>query len=85
MRVPPLLVFPCLLLLMTAAASSAYTGDDWRPIDPAHLSMKTPAVEKDADAEVIFWDVRIDDYSEDRVFTKDNHAITLKQASSTPQ
>ena len=34
---------------------------DWRPIDPAELAQKTPKVEPNADAEVIFWDVKIED------------------------
>lgn len=34
---------------------------DWRPIDPAELAQKTPKVEANADAEVIFWDVKIED------------------------
>src|SRR5215472_4928515 len=40
---------------------AAMTGDEWKPIDPSDLAMKTPVVEKDADAEAIFWEVRVDD------------------------
>lgn len=36
-------------------------GDEWRPIDPANLSLKAAVVEKDADAEALFWEVRVDD------------------------
>jgi hypothetical protein len=36
-------------------------GDDWKPLDPAHLTMKSPVVEKDADAEAIFWEVKVAD------------------------
>src|SRR5687767_6524359 len=36
---------------------------DWRPISPAELSGKAPVVEPDADAEAIFWEVRVDDSS----------------------
>jgi hypothetical protein len=39
----------------------AVFADDWKPVDPAEFATKTPVVEKDADAEVIFWEVRIDD------------------------
>jgi len=40
----------------------ARAGDgDWRPVDPGHLAMKAPTVEKDADAEAIFWDVSVED------------------------
>ena len=36
-------------------------GDEWRPLDPADLALKAPVVEKDADAEAIFWEVRLSD------------------------
>ena len=34
---------------------------DWRPVSPEELRQKTPKVEPNADAEVIFWDVKIED------------------------
>ncbi|MDQ3805911.1 MAG: DUF3857 and transglutaminase domain-containing protein [Acidobacteriota bacterium] len=49
----------CLLALPAAAAAPAYGEKDWLPLDPAHLAMKEPVVERDADAEVIFWEVRV--------------------------
>lgn len=36
-------------------------GEEWRPLDPSDLALKAPIVEPDADAEAIFWDIRIDD------------------------
>lgn len=42
----------------------ALAGDDWRAITPSELQMKTAKVETDADAEAIFWEVRVDDSSE---------------------
>jgi uncharacterized protein DUF3857/transglutaminase superfamily protein len=52
------------------------SGDDWKPIDPAHLALKNATVEKDADAEALFWEVRIDDNPEgDLIF---NHYIRVK-------
>jgi hypothetical protein len=42
-------------------ASGALFAADWKPIDPDDLSRKQPVVEKDADAEAIFWEVRIGD------------------------
>ncbi len=48
--------------LVTFNATTALTaGDDWRPLDPAELALKTSSVEKDADAEALFWEVRLDD------------------------
>jgi hypothetical protein len=49
----------CLTLALGPTALGA--GDDWKPVDPAELALKAPVVEKDADAEALFWEVRIDD------------------------
>ncbi|HEX8141649.1 MAG TPA: DUF3857 domain-containing protein [Pyrinomonadaceae bacterium] len=49
----------CLTLALAATALAA--GDEWKPVDPAELALKAPVVERDADAEAIFWEVRIDD------------------------
>jgi transglutaminase-like putative cysteine protease len=32
---------------------------DWKPVEPEELNRRVPVVEKDGDAEVIFWDVRV--------------------------
>lgn len=34
---------------------------DWRPVDPSELAQKTPRVDPNADAEAIFWDIRLED------------------------
>ena len=72
--------FPLLgvLLCLFAAfpASIAASGDDWKPIDPADLSLKSSTVEKEADAEGLFWEVRIDDNMDgDLIF---NHYLRVK-------
>ena len=63
MRFPRFFFFPlvavCLGLLATASAKAG--GDDWRPVDPAELALKTSSVEKDADAEALIWEVRVSD------------------------
>ena len=52
------------------------SGDDWKPIEPAHLALKSATVEKEADAEALFWEVRIDDNPEgDLIFT---HYLRVK-------
>src|SRR5262245_22722855 len=51
-------VVVCLALF---AAQLALGGDEWRAVDPAELALKAPTVEKDADAEALFWEVRLDD------------------------
>jgi hypothetical protein len=51
---------------LVIGASAHPVGDgDWRAVAPEELAMKTPKVEPDADAEAIFWEVRIDDSSDD--------------------
>lgn len=42
--------------LLLAPARAA----DWQPVDPTDLALKTPKVDRNADAEAIFWDVRVD-------------------------
>lgn len=52
-------------------AAPAFAGDnDWKPITPAELELKTPIVEKDADAEALFWEVRVDDGQPDELSLK---------------
>src|SRR5262245_51195422 len=48
------------LLALLILSRSAYAVE-WKAVDPAELAQKTPKVEASADAEVIFWDVRIED------------------------
>jgi hypothetical protein len=64
---PTRLLGAAILAAMLSAASpfevQARMGDPpvWRPVSQAELDMKTPKVEPDADAEAIFWEVRVDD------------------------
>ncbi|HET9713056.1 MAG TPA: hypothetical protein VFP64_14275, partial [Pyrinomonadaceae bacterium] len=56
-------LFVCLLAVTAAIAPNSATAaaEDWKPVDPAELALKSPTVEKEADAEGLFWEVRIDD------------------------
>src|SRR4030095_358914 len=56
------LLFICLSLVSATLISAQ--DKDWRPVTPEELATKAPVVEPDADAEAIFWEVRIDDSSE---------------------
>lgn len=71
------LLLPLFLLFFgLVSPAAAFAGDDWRPVDPADLALKAPVVEKDADAEAIFWEVKLDDNPEgDLIF---NHYIRIK-------
>ncbi len=52
---------------------------EWRPVEPALLSMKEPVVEKGADVEGIFWDVRVADARQgEEIQTQVRHYIRLK-------
>jgi hypothetical protein len=47
-----------IILLSTGIARA---GNDWKPVSADELAMKSPMVEKDADAEALFWEVTADD------------------------
>jgi transglutaminase-like putative cysteine protease len=63
-------------LILSLTALSVRAGDDWRPVSPGDLAGKTPVVEKDADAEAIFWEVRVDDSSAEELALK--HYVRVK-------
>lgn len=71
-----------LLLLMLAASTSAdwspvkAGGEEWRPVDPADIALKAAVVEPNADAEAIFWDIRIDDGGQSDLVL--NHYVRIK-------
>src|SRR6185295_9635063 len=69
-----------LLLLVSSAThwSSRVSagGEEWRPVDPADLALKSAVVEPNADAEAIFWDIRIDDGGENDLVL--NHNVRIK-------
>lgn len=79
MRTSPLLT--CLLgaivfLVLLPPVAILAAGDGWKPVAPSELALKTPVVEKDADAEALFWEVSVDDNPEgDLIFT---HYIRIK-------
>ena len=70
----PLVLLLCVLAVFATPVLAA--GDEWKPVDSVQLSLKSPTVEKEADAEALFWEVRIDDNPEgDLIF---NHYIRVK-------
>lgn len=48
-------------MLLFAASQKTFSQIEWRPVSQEELQMKTPKVEADADAEAIFWDIKLDD------------------------
>ncbi len=55
--------------------NTTLAGDEWKPIDPAQLALKAPTVEKDADAEALFWEMRVEK-SEDKAVI--SHYVRIK-------
>jgi uncharacterized protein DUF3857/transglutaminase superfamily protein len=51
-------------------------GEEWRPVDPSDLAPKAPIVDPDADAEAIFWDIRVDDGRENDLVL--SHYLRIK-------
>lgn len=69
------LVLLSFLSLLLGCSQAVFAQEKWREVSPAELQMKTPKVEADADAEAIFWEVRIDDSSENLTL---NHYLRVK-------
>lgn len=63
----------CLLFVFSQFVFSQ--SKDWREVSPAELQMKTSKVEPNADAEAIFWEVRVDDGDENLVL---KHYLRVK-------
>jgi transglutaminase-like putative cysteine protease len=71
-----LVAIAALCLFSAARPALAGSDKDWQPVSPEEISLKEPKVEKDADAEALFWDVRVDDSDEGSlVFT---HYLRIK-------
>src|SRR5678816_3381563 len=70
-----------LLLVLVAAISADWSsvnagGEEWRPVEAADVALKAAVVEPNADAEAIFWDIRIDDGGENDLVL--NHYVRIK-------
>ncbi|HSR50519.1 MAG TPA: DUF3857 and transglutaminase domain-containing protein [Acidobacteriota bacterium] len=50
-----------LVHVLCLALSPAVEAADWKPVDPADLRAEQPSVEAGADAEALFWEVRVQD------------------------
>jgi hypothetical protein len=63
-------LFAVVCFVTGAFATPLPGGDEWRAILPIELSAKIPLVEKDADAEALFWEVRVDDSAPEELVLK---------------
>jgi hypothetical protein len=50
-----------LIFILFFFGSILVLAQDWKPLDPAHTALKVPTIDKDADAEALFWEVRVQD------------------------
>lgn len=70
------LLIAAVALLVTPGSVTAV---EWRPVTATELAQKTPRVDPSADAEAIFWDVRIEDHLSGRdLLLSLNHYIRIK-------
>lgn len=79
MRISPTSLLPTVLFLcfLLGTTGQALCQDkEWRPVTPAEMQLKASSVEPGADAEVIFWEVRVDD--SDPSSLKEKHWIRVK-------
>src|SRR4051794_34176820 len=68
-----------ILVLLAALGAPAGWSLEWRPVDPAVLKQKAPRVDPAADAEAIFWDVRIEDRASNGALSLImNHYVRIK-------
>lgn len=67
---------PFFLLTLLVFSQAVFAGDEWREVTPEERQRKTSKVEPNADAEVIFWEVRVDDSSPTDLIMK--HYIRVK-------
>jgi len=66
-------------LVLPFVMVSAAFAVEWLPIDPAQLAAKTPKIEASADAEVLYWEVRIRDvFSGSDIRTEYDHYLRVK-------
>ena len=62
--------------LVFILSSPLLADDEWRPITPQELAMTKPMVEPDADAEAMFWEVRVNDRSRTKLTLE--HYVRVK-------
>ena len=70
-------LFLLVVCLGVLSPATVLAGDDWRAVSPGELASKTSTVEKDADAEAIFWEVRVDDSLPDELSLKNYIRIKI--------
>ena len=80
-RTARLILISVLVASVLAATGGGRTNalagsEEWRPLEPSDFALKAPIVEPDADAEAIFWDIRVDDGGENDLVL--SHYVRIK-------
>ncbi|MBK8465521.1 MAG: DUF3857 and transglutaminase domain-containing protein [Chloracidobacterium sp.] len=70
------LLFSCFIFVVFLVANTTAQDKDWRPVSQEELSSQKSSIEPDADAEAIFWEVRIDD--SDSIDLSRKHYVRIK-------
>lgn len=71
-----LLLVLALIFSSLGPITTTTAGEEWRPIEASDLALKAAVVEPSADAEAIFWDIRIDDGGQDDLVL--SHYVRIK-------
>lgn len=63
MSTPKVTLLICVFVFVGRVPAAVLCEDwsSWRPVDPAELAAKEPKVERNADAEALLWEVRVED------------------------
>ncbi len=70
---------PLATAILCILSLSAYAQSlQWKPVDPAHVTLSAPTIEKDADAEALFWEVYVKDEYDGDLRTVFYNYIRLK-------
>ncbi|HJQ68503.1 MAG TPA: DUF3857 domain-containing protein [Blastocatellia bacterium] len=64
-----ILAFAFILLAVAPIPAREDPSKVWKPVDQSLLALKSPVVEKDADAEAIFWEVQVEPKEDKAIFT----------------
>ncbi len=65
-------------LWAVAVAPALFGAVEWRPVEPAILALKAPRVDPNADAEAVFWEVRLRDQVSGAIESVLDHYIRIK-------
>ncbi|HNQ16420.1 MAG TPA: DUF3857 domain-containing protein, partial [Pyrinomonadaceae bacterium] len=65
-----------MLTLFLVLTVSSVAQVEWRPVSQSELDENKPVVEADADAEALFWEVRLDDEKRKKLFY--HHYVRVK-------